>query len=154
MPPTFPFPDPAPNLEAITHLLTMTPTINAPIDVDSSRIPITVSSAADSEFCAAHGNARSSCFHRSTARNIGHPQPPAPIFCDDECAIGLAHGTVKAKRSKSMDVRLTWLSHRVANNQLYTPCRPSSKSLADFHAKPSPARRHQEMAPFLVHKPC
>ena len=56
-------------------------TINAPIDVDSSRIPITVSSAADSEFCAACGNARSACFHRSTARNIGYPQPPTvPLF--------------------------------------------------------------------------
>ena len=129
-------------------------TINAPIDVGSSRIPITVSSAADSEFCAAYGNARSSCFHRSTARNIGYPQPPTPIFCDNECAIGLAHGTVKAKRSKSMDMRLTWLSHRVANNQFYMPYRPSSKLLADFYTKPLPVHRHQEMAPFFVHKPC
>jgi hypothetical protein len=41
-------------------------------------------------------------------------QPPTPIFCDNECTIGLAHDVVRKKQSKSVDLRWDWLRDHVA----------------------------------------
>ena len=126
---------------------------NAPIDVDSSRIPVVTSSAADAELAAAYGNARSAHFHRATLQNIGYPQPPSPIFCDNECAIGISSSSVKQKKSKSMDMRFNWLRDRVSQHHFYLPYIPSLKNIADFFTKPLPVHRHAEFSPLLVHKP-
>ena len=34
---------------------------------------------------------------------MGHPQPPTPVHCDNKTATGIANGTVKKYRSRSME---------------------------------------------------
>ena len=36
---------------------------------------------------------------RNTLTGMGHPQPATPVQADNECAVALANGTVKQKRS-------------------------------------------------------
>ncbi len=49
--------------------------------------------------------------------DLGYPQPPTVIHCDNEVAVGLAQKYFKQKLSKSCDMRLHWLQDRVAQRQ-------------------------------------
>jgi hypothetical protein len=126
---------------------------NAAVEFISTRIPVVVSSAAEAELAAAFGNAKAACFLRSTLQNIGYPQPATPLFCDNECTIGLTHATVRPKHSKSMDMRFDWLRDRVSQGLFFLPYIPSLLNLADFFTKPLPVHRHLELAPLYTFYP-
>ena len=51
---------------------------------------------------------------RQVLEDLGFPQPPTVIHCDNEVAVGLAQKYVKQKLSKSCDMRLHWLQDHVA----------------------------------------
>ncbi len=87
--------------------------LNASVHAESSGIPVVVSSAGEAELSSAFGNAKIAHDERTILRNLGYPQPPTPIYCDNECTIGLAHDAIKRKQSKSMDLRWDWLRDRV-----------------------------------------
>jgi hypothetical protein len=54
---------------------------------------------------------------RQIIHDTGHLQPPTPIFCDTEVAIGLTNGSVTLKISKSLDMRFHWLRDRLRQGQ-------------------------------------
>jgi hypothetical protein len=72
--------------------------------------------------------------------NLGHPQPPTVIFCDNEVAIGLANRTVCPKMSKSLDMRFHWLHDRIDQGQFRVV----------FFTKALPVTRHKVLAPFFA----
>jgi hypothetical protein len=47
---------------------------------------------------------------------MGHPQPPTPIYCDNECAVGLANDVLTPKMSRQAgtvsDFSHPWTSER------------------------------------------
>ena len=124
--------------------------INAPIECLSSRIPVKVGSAAEAELAGAYANAQLGVPERDTLKNIGYPQPPTPIFCDNECTIGLTTQTVTPKKSKSMDQRFNWIRERVSLLEFTIPYIPSLQNWADFFTKPLPIWHHLEMVPIFV----
>ncbi len=64
-----------------------------------------MSFVAEAEYAALFASARIAVDERQILANLGHPQPPTVISCDNECAIGLANRTVIPKMSKSLDMR-------------------------------------------------
>ncbi len=48
--------------------------------------------------------------------DMGYPQPPTTILCDNTSAIGLANDTIKQKRSKAIDMRFHWIRDRIRQN--------------------------------------
>ena len=43
---------------------------------------------------------------------MGHPQPPTPIQVDNTTAQRFIDGTIKEKRTKSIDMKYYWLKNR------------------------------------------
>ncbi len=82
--------------------------------------------------------------------DLGYPQPPPVIHCDNEVAVGLAQKSVKPKLSKSCDMRLHWLQDRVAQRQFIVHHIPGAINVADYFTKPLPLHRHKFVAPFIA----
>ena len=79
---------------------------------------------------------------------MGYSQPdPTPIFCDNECAVGLSSDTVRPKKSKSMDMRFDWIKDRVRQLQFLVRYIPGKVNLSDFSTKALPVHEHVRLAP-------
>ena len=72
--------------------------------------------------------------HRRILSDLGYPQPPTLLRMDNTVALGLASGTMNAKRSKSMDMRFFWLVDRV--EQQTAAVRRGSYSRSMEHCRP------------------
>jgi hypothetical protein len=125
--------------------------LNHPISNHSTRIPVVCSFVAEAEYAGLYAAARIAVDERRILANMGHPQPPTTIFCDNEVAIGLANNTVTPKMSKSLDMRFHWLQDRVRRGQFRIVFVPGLQNLADFFTKALPVSRHQSLAPFIFH---
>jgi hypothetical protein len=124
--------------------------INAPISVHSTGIPIVCSSVQEAEYAGTFAAAKIGTGERQVLDDLGYPQPPTVIHCDNEVAVGLAQKSVKPKLSKSCDMRLHWLQDRVAQRQFIVRHIPGAINVADFFTKPLPVHRHKFLAPFIA----
>ncbi len=61
-----------------------------------------------------------------------------PIYCDNECAVGLANDVIIPKMSKSIDMRFHWLKDRVKQGQFQIFHIPGLQNAADFLTKSLP----------------
>ena len=87
--------------------------VNAPISIASTRIFVVCSSVQEAEWAGTFGAARTAITERQTLADLGYPQPPTPLHCDNDVAVGIANKAVKAKLSKACDMRLHWLIDRI-----------------------------------------
>jgi hypothetical protein len=126
---------------------------NGMIHAISSIIDVVVSSAGEAEYGAAFLFAQQGVSLRTIATALGHIQPPTPILCDNEFAIGLATDSIKQKKSKSIDMRFHWLRDRIRQGQFTITHLAGKLNLADFFTKTLPCALHQELMPRLVHTP-
>ena len=55
---------------------------------------------------------------RLTLRELGHPQPPSPINCEDATATGIANGTIKRQISRSIEERYLYICELVKHNEV------------------------------------
>ena len=79
--------------------------INGPIACASKMINSVLSSVAEAELCGGFKIAQDAVYYRRIAHDLGYPQPATLLRMDNSVAIGLAQGTINAKRSKAMDMR-------------------------------------------------
>jgi len=121
------------------------PRFNGPVLVNSSIIQAVLSSAAEAEPGALFYNAKDGCMLRNTLEDMGHPQPATPIQADNACAVGLANGTVKQKRSKAIDMRYYWVKDRVKAGQFVNYWRKGSENDADYFTKHHAPSHHRRM---------
>ena len=127
------------------------PTVfNHPILTFSTLIPVIVASATEAEYAAVYANCVLACDVRRTLANMGYPQPPTPILTDNECAVGLANGSLKIKMAKGTNMRLHWVKDRVKRNQFTVSHIPGSTNIADVFTKPLPNQSHHSLTPYLA----
>ena len=69
--------------------------LNGPILTLCTILKFVAESAAEAELGALFLNAKVAKIIRLTIEELGHPQPPTPIHCDNVTAAGLANNTVK-----------------------------------------------------------
>ena len=124
--------------------------VNHPISAHSTKIPVVCSFVAESEYAGVFAAARIATDERAILENFGHPQPPTPLYCDNECAVGIANSSVTQKMSKSLDMRLHWVRDRVKQGQFVVQHLPGLQNIADFFTKALPVARHKDLAPFLA----
>jgi hypothetical protein len=139
-----------------THFLgdlSDTAPLNHPISSHSTRIPVVCSFVAEAEYAGAFASSRIATNERQILDDMGHPQPPTPIFCDNEVAIGLANGSVTLKMSKSLDMRFHWLRDRIRQGQFRVLFIPGALNIADFFTKALPVLRHRALAPYSAVDP-
>jgi hypothetical protein len=123
------------------------PAHNGAILIISSILPMVVASATEAELAALYYNAREACTVRTILTEMGHPQPPTPIQTDNEVAVGLAHNTVKQRRSKAIDMRFYWIRDRIQQGHFLVYWRPGSENDADYFSKHHPAKHHIDKRP-------
>jgi hypothetical protein len=117
--------------------------LNGMIDTLCKLIDVVVASAAEAELGALFFNAKMATETRYMLEDFGFPQPPTPIECDNQCAVGIANGDVKLKRSRAMDVRFHWIADRVRQGQFVITWQKGSQNLADYFTKVHPAAHHR-----------
>ncbi len=104
---------------------------------------------AEAEYAGLFAAARIATNERQILADMGHPQPPTPLFCDNEVAIGLATETINLKMSKSLNMRFHWLRDRVRQGHFRVIFVPGLRNVADFFTKALPVARHRILAPFF-----
>jgi hypothetical protein len=110
------------------------------VEVISSILNVVPSAVAESELGALFINAQAAVPIRATLEELGYPQGPTTIFCDNTAAISIANKTSRRRRSKAMDMRFHWIQDRIAQGQFKIVWRPSADNLADFFTKTLPAK--------------
>ena len=100
-------------------------------------------SAAEAELGAMFLNAREAKIIRLTLEELGHPQTPTPMHCDNAAAAGIANNTVKRQRSRSMEMRYFYICDLVKHVIVNVKCHPGQESLADYASKNHDAK-HQK----------
>ena len=75
-------------------------------------------SAAEAELGALFINGKETKILRLILEEMGHPQPPTPVHCDNKTATGIANDTVKRHRSRSMEMRYVWVTDQVHREQI------------------------------------
>ena len=68
---------------------------------------------------------------RLALEELGHPQPPTPINCDNETAVGICNGTVKRQRLRLMEMRYFWVGDQVKNGVVNIQYAPGAKNMGD-----------------------
>jgi hypothetical protein len=64
-----------------------------------------VASAAEAKLGALFLNCKQATIFQLTLKEMGHPQPPSPIHCNNSTTIGIANNTVKRQQSCSIEMR-------------------------------------------------
>jgi hypothetical protein len=118
---------------------------NAAVSNISVIIPTVAASAVEAEYASSFivGQAATSIMH--TAMDLGYPQHTIDMTADNSCAVGIAHNTVKQKRSKAIDMRYHWIRDQVKQNKIRITWKPGALNLADFFTKAHPVHHHKLM---------
>ncbi|WP_281640541.1 Ty1/Copia family ribonuclease HI [Aurantimicrobium minutum] len=125
---------------------TREPELNGGIHTECRILRPVMASAAEAETAALFHNGQEGAAIRNILEEMGFPQPgPTPIQCDNTVATGLANDTVKAKRTKAMDMRFYWIKDRVKQGHFRIYWKPGDTNLADYFTKHHPPSHHQQM---------
>ena len=124
--------------------------INGATHVFSSIIPCIVSSAGEAEYAALFAGAQHAASLRTILHDLGYPQPPTIIMCDNTCAIGIATDSIKQKRSKAIDMRFHWVRDRVRQGQFSISYIKSEDNVADYFTKNLNPDMHKFFMRFIV----
>ena len=81
---------------------------------------------------------------------LGHPQPPTPMHCDNKTAAGIANDTVKKHRSRSMEMRFFWVTDQVKRGNFDVQWHPGLENLADYFTKHFIGKHHQQVRPWYL----
>ena len=118
---------------------------NAPVHIECRVLKPVVSSAAEAETAGIFQNSCTALDLKNMLEALGHPQGPIDIKTDNSTAVSFSNGELKAKRSKSWDMRLHWIRDRIAQQQLRVTWGKGSENLADYFTKHFPPSYHQRV---------
>ena len=127
--------------------------VNGAIEQISTIIPVTVSSAAEAEYAALFLVAKEAEVMRATLADLGYPQDPTPLICDNSCAVGITNRKVKQKRTKAIDMRFHWVRDRVDQKHFIVEWQPGVTNLADYFTKAHAVSHHKAIRYLYVTDP-
>ena len=82
---------------------------------------------------------------------MGNSQLPTPVQVDNSAAIGITTGTIKQRKSKSMDMRFYWIQDRSNQDQFKIYWKPGSINRGYYFTKHSPPAHHSTVRPIYLH---
>ena len=128
---------------------------NGAVNILCSIIKVVVGSAAEAESGALYFNCQEGVPIRNCLEALGHKQPEAgtPIQTDNTTAVGLAHDTLKQKRSKAFDMRFFWVRDRQEQGQYNVYWKPGRYNKSDYYTKHHPVAHHRNVRPYYVFDP-
>jgi hypothetical protein len=111
-----------------------------------------VASAAEAELGALFLNCKQATIFRLTLEEMGHPQPPTLVHCDNSTAVGIANNSVKKQRSRSMEMRFFWVADAVEAGKFDIKYYPGKENLADYQSKHHIGAHHTAVRPWYLHE--
>jgi hypothetical protein len=129
------------------------PEMNGAVHVHCSILPMVVSSAAEAEVGGCFYNARDAAVLRLALEEMGHPQPPTPIECDNTTSVGILNDSVRQRRSKAMDMRFYWLKDRQKQGHYHIYWAPGSGNRGDYFTKHHSPAHHRIMRSHYLYEP-
>eukprot|EP00804_Cyclotella_cryptica_P028183 CCRYP_011053-RC/>CCRYP_011053-RC protein AED:0.33 eAED:0.33 QI:0/0/0/1/0/0/2/0/415 len=127
--------------------------LNGAIHVISTILKFVAASAAEAELGALFVNAKEGRIIWLILQELGHPQPPTPIHCDNSTAAGIANNTKKRQCSRSMEMRYFWIADQVAHKKFSVHWHPGLENMGDYYTKHHPTSHHQRVRPYYLFKP-
>ena len=127
--------------------------INGPISCHTNVIPVVCSAVQEAEYASLFAAARIADDERRILHNLGYPQPPTLLLCDNECAVGLANKTMVPRLSKSIDMRFHWLQDRIQQRQFRVEHVRGDRNVSDYFTKALPRSKHDQYAPYCATDP-
>jgi hypothetical protein len=112
-----------------------------------------VVSTAEAKLGALFLNCKPATIFCLTLEEMGYPQPPTPINCDNSTAIGIANNTVKRRQSRSMEIQFFWVADAVSQKKFDIEYFPGKESLADYQSKNHTGAHHVAVHPWYLHEP-
>ena len=85
---------------------------NGPILNTTGILANVMSAASEAEATALFTNMKEGVIQRIALEEMQWPQPPTPITVDNSTAVGLAQDTIKANKSRAMNMHLHWIQDR------------------------------------------
>jgi hypothetical protein len=124
---------------------------NGAILIVSKVLKHVMSSAAEVENGAVFINTKEGAVLRTTLEELGHKQPPTPMETDNTTATGYSNGTIKQKRTKTMDMRFYSIKDRVKQGQFRIYWGPGFQNLADYFKKHHSPAHHKRKRDVYIH---
>jgi hypothetical protein len=112
-----------------------------------------VTSAAEAELGALFLNCKQATIFHLTLKEMGHPQPPIPINCNNSTAVGITNNTIKCQRSRSMELQFFWVADAVTQGKFDIKYFPRKENLADCQSKHHTGTHHIAVRPWYLHEP-
>jgi hypothetical protein len=112
-----------------------------------------VASAAEAKLGALFLNCKQATIFHLTLKEMGHPQPPIPVDCNNSTAVSIANNTVKSQRSRSMEMRFFWVANAVDIEKFDVKYFPRKENLAYYQCKHHTGAHHVAVCPWYLHKP-
>ena len=127
--------------------------LNGAIHVMCKTIPVVTSSAGETEYATLFMAGQEASMLRSTLESLGYVQPPTIGIIDNAFAVGLCNDSIKAKLSKSIDLRFHWIRDRVRQGQFIVMWKKGLDNVADFFTKAQPVHKHKEFENMFLRTP-
>ena len=126
---------------------------NGPILNTTGILANVMSAALEAEAAALFTNMKEGVIQRIALEEMQWPQPPTPITVDNSTAAGLARDTIKANKSRAMDMRLHWIQDRAQQQQFLVTWAPGKLNKADYFTKLHAPIHHHCMRFVYLHPP-
>ena len=107
----------------------------------------------EAEYAALFLIGREATNARHILTDLGYPQSTTNIVCDNSCAVGIANGSVKQKRSKAIDMRYHWIRDQVQQLNFSITWEKGAGNLADYFTKAHPVHHYVTMRSTYVSTP-
>ena len=112
-----------------------------------------MSATSEAEVAALFTNMKEGVIQCIAIEEMQWPQPPTPIIVDKSTAAGLARDTIKANKSRAMDMCLHWIQDRAQQRQFLVTWATGKLNKADYFTKLHAPIHHRRMHFVYLHPP-
>ena len=116
---------------------------NAPLLTECYTLRNVVSSAAKAKCEGIFHNCVVAIGLQNTLNEMGHPQEKTCVSTDNTTATSFVHSAMRAKHSKSWDMKFNWLRDRTAQQQFEVKWEKGITNQADYFTKHHSPRVHK-----------
>ena len=120
---------------------------NGPFLTLCTILKFVAASAVEAKLGAIFFNAKEAKIIRLTLEELGHPQTPIPMHCDNATAAGIVNKIVKRQRSRSMEMRYIYICDLVKHGMVNVKWHPGQENLADYASKHHDVKHHKTVRP-------
>jgi hypothetical protein len=123
------------------------PALRQPFLVASVVLKTTAQNISEAEYGGLFTATQRSVPLRNTLAALGYPQPATTAVTDNSVAKGIATGTIKQKRSRSINIAYHWIRDQVTQGYFNVLWDKGNRNLADYQTKAVPAKDFQAIKP-------